>query len=370
MKHIGIITFPSGQSGVTPLLNLISIMSEISPFTTIISGGVAYDQIKSIKGVTAYNVNHKSFSSMLLRITSYLSTQIKISIKILRQSRSIDTWIFFIGGNSLIIPMLVAKMCRCQIILTMAGSLSKAMDIKDSGLANIIEYLSRYSYAISDKIVVYSPCLIDEWDLRDYESKIKIGHEHIVDISMFKPLTPIQERPRKVGFIGRFSEEKGVLEFVEAISSVLKVEDDIQFIIIGEGKLHDFIKKIIETNKIEKNVTIRNWVDHGDLSYNLNELRLLLLPSRTEGLPNIMLEALACGTPVLASPVGAIKDYIIHGVNGYILVNNTPECIANSILGAINSENIELTANGVKLIKNEFSLMKSVHNWELIIYDN
>jgi glycosyltransferase involved in cell wall biosynthesis len=79
-------------------------------------------------------------------------------------------------------------------------------------------------------------------------------------------------------------------------------------------------------------------------------LRLLVLPSYTEGLPNIMLEAMACGTPVLATPVGAIPDVIIDGKTGFIMENNSPECIAENVIRALNSPDLERDRGGEEAV--------------------
>ena len=83
-----------------------------------------------------------------------------------------------------------------------------------------------------------------------------------------------------------------------------------------------------------------------------------------------MLEAMGCGTPVLATPVGAIPDVIIDGKTGFIMENNSPECIAENVIRALNSPDLERIAeNGRRFVEENFSFEKTVENWKRILQD-
>jgi len=115
-------------------------------------------------------------------------------------------------------------------------------------------------------------------------------------------------------------------------------------------------------------VQIVDWTPHKNLIDILNTLKLLVLPSYTEGLPNVILEAMACGTPVLATPVGAIPDIIKDGETGFIMEDNSPECIAKNIVRALNHPDLEKIAeNGRRLVEQEFTFEKAVKRWKKIL---
>ena len=100
----------------------------------------------------------------------------------------------------------------------------------------------------------------------------------------------------------------------------------------------------------------------------MNELRLLVVPSYTETGPYIAFEAMACGTPVLGTPVGLMADVLRDGENGFIMENNSPECIAKNIIRALNDPNLEQIArNARNLVETEFTFEKAVDRYRGIL---
>jgi glycosyltransferase involved in cell wall biosynthesis len=149
---------------------------------------------------------------------------------------------------------------------------------------------------------------------------------------------------------------------------VLKARNDVRFLIVGQGPLSEKIKGYLNEQGLSGQVTMIPWVPHDLLPVYLNGLRLLVLPSYTEGLPNIMIESLACGTPFLATAVGAIPDFIQDSVTGFIMPDNAPNHISADILRALNSNaSGEIVVNGRRLVEREFSYGATVEKYARIL---
>jgi glycosyltransferase involved in cell wall biosynthesis len=235
-------------------------------------------------------------------------------------------------------------------------------------LDRITKFLEIINYIFSNRIIVYSTNLIKEWSIEKYKNKIYIAHEHFIDFDKFKIKKNLDERENVVGYIGRLSEEKGVLNFIKAIPEIIEKENEIEFLVGGDGQLRDKIERYLEEKDLNDKVELKGWIPHDELPNYLNELKLLVLPSYTEGLPNSMLEAMACGTPVLATPVGAIPDVIRDGETGFIMENNSPECIAENVIRALNDSNLDIIVkNARELVEKDFTYEAAVERYRTIL---
>lgn len=264
--------------------------------------------------------------------------------------------------------MTIAKFRNKRIIWLLPSSWRNIIEHNHDFLDLIIIPLHSLSYHLADKIVVYSPNLIKEWKLENYSDKIQIAQEHVINIDIYTATTPLYDRPLQIGYIGRLSEEKGVQNFIRAIPAILNDRTDLSVLIGGEGPLKEEIESFLQEKKLTNRVKLAGWISQVDLPEYLNNLRLLILPSYTEGLPNIMLEAMTCGTPVLATSVGAIPDIIKNGETGYIIENNSPGCIAENIIQALEDPNLEKIAmNSKQMVEKEFTLKSKVKQWKRIL---
>jgi len=142
----------------------------------------------------------------------------------------------------------------------------------------------------------------------------------------------------------------------------------LEFLIGGDGQSCSEIMKFVDANNLNDKVNLVGRIPHDNLPNHLNELKLVVLPSYSEGLPNIMLESMACGTLVLATPVGAIPDIIKDGETGFIIENNSPECIAENVMRALEHPDLEtIVENARGLMEREFSYVAAVERWKLTL---
>ena len=88
----------------------------------------------------------------------------------------------------------------------------------------------------------------------------------------------------------------------------------------------------------------------------------------THTYPTVHDYAMACGTPVLSTPVGAIPDVIIDGKTGFIMENNSPECIAANVIRALSSPDLERIAEaGRRFVEENFTFENVVARWKEVL---
>jgi glycosyltransferase involved in cell wall biosynthesis len=139
----------------------------------------------------------------------------------------------------------------------------------------------------------------------------------------------IDERKMVVS-AGRLSPEKGHRLLVEAIGKLRGNSSDTHFVFCGDGPC----KKDLEKQSKELGISeICHFAGfRRDLKDIFQTMDLMVLPSLTEGLPNVVLEAFACAKPVVATRVGGVPEIVEDGVNGILVPPERPDLMAEAIV--------------------------------------
>lgn len=355
-KNICIIAFPLIKAFEIPINNLSTILSFIYN-TKIIIGTYDSLQIPARNNLNVTILKLKQSNSIVIRVLRYFILNIRIIIKMIFIYKNVDMYIFFMELPP-IFQMLILKILHKKILWILPSN------IKTNDIMLFNNHLKKICFLMSNRIVLFSYRLVQEWHLEDWKNKIIIAHNHYIDFKKFKIIKPYYERKRLVGYVGRLSKEKGILEFIMSLPILIKNCDDIEFVIIGDGQYKKIIEMMINKLNLCCKIRLIGWVSHTQLPLLFNEMKLIVMPSYTEGLPNVAIEAMACGTPVLATPVGAIPDIIEDCKTGFLLDNNSPECIANHILRALGHPNLEKIAENARLmVKNKFTFEKTTSHF-------
>ena len=120
-----------------------------------------------------------------------------------------------------------------------------------------------------------------------------------------------------VGYIGRMSPEKNPMGFIDLAERLLSLDGNLKFRMAGNGTSRKAVERRLADSPYSDQIVYRGFVDGSHEE--LHELDVLIVPSKFDGCPAIVMEANACGIPVVAAPVGGIPELIDDGVNGYLV---------------------------------------------------
>ena len=121
------------------------------------------------------------------------------------------------------------------------------------------------------------------------------------------------------------------MDYIEAFSEFHKTHPNYRMEIIGSGKQEQLCRELVGRLTAESYIHLLGWIDHEHIFEAIKHWKYLLFPSDTEGMPNSILEAMGCGIPALASPVGGICDLIRQGENGWLLQHTTKDGILSGL---------------------------------------
>jgi len=212
-----------------------------------------------------------------------------------------------------------------------------------------------------------SPSVISYYNLHMFRQKAFDNAHLFVDEQLFAPKIPLAKRKYDIGYIGALSTSKGISYLIESLHLITKC-NRLKVLIIGNGVLRENIIKKINDYEIEEFVDMKKRIPNQYMPSWYNKIKLLVLPSLCEGLPNVVIEAMACGTPVLATPVGGVPDLIRDGSTGFLISSLQPDFLAKKIVKLLSNERVleKIGQNARELIIREFTLAKTQERWEKI----
>jgi glycosyltransferase involved in cell wall biosynthesis len=179
-----------------------------------------------------------------------------------------------------------------------------------------------------------------------------------VDVDLFHPTDEAVDE-HTILWAGRFVEEKGVKYLLEAVRLVSKEMPSVRLLVVGYGPLEDRLKSYARQLGVSKNVVFQPPVDQTRLASLLNKSAVFALPSLSEGLPNVVLEAMACAKPLIATDGIGLNSVI--GDAGIFVPPRDPRSLADATLRLLPD-----SALRAKLGQHARSIVDRKHSWKVV----
>lgn len=148
--------------------------------------------------------------------------------------------------------------------------------------------------------------------------------------------------------VGRLCEEKGQLLLIKAIAHLVKQNISIHLTLAGDGPIRPEVEAMVARYKLEKYITITGWISSEQVRDEILNGRVMVLPSFAEGLPVVIMEAMALGRPVLSTYVAGIPELVLPGENGWLVPAGDGEALISALYEILQMSEDELQIRGMK----------------------
>ena len=216
-------------------------------------------------------------------------------------------------------------------------------------LTRQIPFLYKLAFRHAKKVIVYNKedlkLLIKEKIIPSHKGKVIFGEG--LNTNHYRPLPKPNSEKFIFLFIGRLLYDKGLGEYVEAAKKIREISRNIECWVIGE--LHS------NPAAISKN-TLVQWIENKHIKYigttqdvrkYVKQVDCLVLPSYREGMPRVVLEAMAMAKPIITTDVAGCNEAIDHETNGYIIPAKNNDELAQNMLKMYTHSDLEINEFGI-----------------------
>lgn len=186
---------------------------------------------------------------------------------------------------------------------------------------------------------VYRQCGHAHW------RKVHVVHCGIDASFLEAAPAPVPAAPKLVS-VGRLSEQKGQMLLIEALTELHRRGRDFHLTLVGDGELRPEIERAIAAGGLGAKVTLVGWADEAAVRRHVLAARALVLPSFAEGLPVVIMEALALGRPVVSTYIAGIPELVQPGQNGWLVPAGSVEHLVAAIEEVLAADATRLAAMG------------------------
>jgi len=201
--------------------------------------------------------------------------------------------------------------------------------------------------------IIHNALVISDYHRQGKRSKIRNGYSVKGDDIL-------------IGVFGRLSIEKGGIEIIDAFYELQKETKIVKLIFLGEGPLEKELKDKVRNLKLDSKIIFAGYQNPVQPFY--ESVDIVVSPSQTEGLSNVILEAMAFKLPVVATCVGGNSEIVNNNINGLLVEPKNPIELKNAISFLIQSSKrkSQIAERGYETVKNKFNFERRMEKIEVL----
>lgn len=219
----------------------------------------------------------------------------------------------------------IARTAGCQTVFHLHGAEFQQFSTQESG--PLMRWWIRRTLSQSSVVIALS----DSWAdfLRGYAPAARV---RVVanSVEVGPAADPALEEPARILFLGRAERRKGIFELLAALAALAPDYPALRLAIGGDGDL-DEVARAVAQHGLGERVTLLGWAGPQLKQAELARAAIFVLPSYDEGLPMALLEAMAAGKAVVATPVGGIPQAVSDGGNGLLVAPRDVAALAAAL---------------------------------------
>lgn len=317
-----------------------------------------------------------------LKLIGFFYTYLALLLKIVKLSRNSDVIYTLSPSFTGLVSLIAAKLLHKPVVLRFVGdaawetasntrqtekNLEDFLQTSDGDkTVKLLLGIQKFVLNRVNRVIVPSRFL-KEILIKYY----KVGHEKIkviynsIDLKDYHkiPFRQFQRSTRPtVVTIGRLVRHKRIDKIIEAISVIKMKYPDVEFQIIGEGPEKENLEELTRELGVERNVKFYGGVEHSKVIELIQNADILVLNSIYEGLPHVVIEGMACRTPVIATNIKGTDEVVKDGETGLLVSPNNNEELKDKIIQLLSDEELRerLVENAYKSVEERFTWDKNL----------
>lgn len=179
-----------------------------------------------------------------------------------------------------------------------------------------------------------------------------------VDTEFFTPIgeSVVRRKQPIVAYVGLLNSRKGLPDLVNGMSKVIRDIPEAHLVLAGAGPMEVYLRRQVRELGLQDCVSFVGYLDREGVRTLYREADVMVLPSYHEGLPNVVLESMASGTPIVATRIPGTIEAVEHGQVGLLVEPHEPEQISQAIMKLLGDDALrrEMSIEARRRAQNEF----------------